>query len=377
MADSTLGAILAMFDAVSDGVCVADAKGDVLYMNAAARTLLDLRGRAPGVPKVCDLLCGQLELHAGKYASPGCPLQEPDGKAQSATFLGRHGPHAAYSWRPEGVARSQAWKDVRVRCLRSRMPLGGLDQEIHLVFLENAAPEMELKRHRADWRNMVAHDLRAPLTSIFGALRLLEEIHPHRPGGPQDQDAQLVRMSVDACRRMMELLDLYLDVARLDAEAMTAKLEDAGLAAPLDKAAALQAPLAAAAGVAVTVTVPEGLKARVDLELFERVAGNLLDNAVKYNVPGGRVDVTARAAAEGVELVFADTGRGIAEQDLPRVFDRYYQAEARRAGRTRGSGLGLTFCKEALELMGGTIAVESKLGQGSTFRVLLRRAEGA
>lgn len=362
-----------LFDRVSDGICVADAGGCVLYLNEAAHRLLETWGQETEARNICEFLCGKLEVQTGRRAAAGCPLRDPNREAKAATFLGRHGPHPAFNWRDDRVKRAERWKDIRARCLKTSLPLDGKERELRLVVMENAAPEMDLKRHRADWRQMIAHDLRAPLASIFAALRLLEDIHPRQAKAPQDQDRQLVEMSVQACRRMMELLDLYLDVERLDADAMSAKLEDLELGLVVGEAIEPQRALAAANGVAISSEVPAGLKARADSELLGRVVGNLVNNAIKYNVKGGSLRISAVVGESGVHLSFKDTGRGIDPQDLPFMFDRYYQAEARRAGRLQGNGLGLTFCTEALKLMDGSISVESEPGKGTEFVVTLRR----
>jgi signal transduction histidine kinase len=375
MAEIATRSIYSLFDHVNDGICIADAGGKVLYLNEAARRLLETSGQPKTAGNICEFLCDKLEVQAGRHAAAGCPLRDPARETKAVTFLGRHGPHAAFNWNADRLNRAERWKDIRVRCLKTSLPADGSDQELHLVVMENAAPEMDLKRHRADWRNMIAHDLRAPLTSIFAALRLLEEIHPRQAKGPQEQDTQLVEMSVKACRRMMELLDLYLDVARLDADAMRAKLEDLELRPLVVEALDEQRALAAANGIAISNDVPPGLKARVDSELLGRVVGNLVNNAIKYNVQGGALTIAASSDDSGVRLSFKDTGRGIDPKDLPFIFDRYYQAEARRAGRIQGNGLGLTFCKEALELMDGSIAAESEKGKRTEFVVALRGAE--
>ncbi len=359
-----LSAVYSLFDHLTDGFCLADADGDVLYMNDAAKRLLELSGPQRHLPNLCRLLCERLQINGG-CAGPTCPLRDPKDPAQAVTFVGRHGPRASFNWRDDRVHRADRFRDLRVRCLRAKLPLTGRSEdEVHVVLIEDASHEMELKRHRADWRSMIAHDLRAPLSGIFGALRLLEEVH-------SSEDPDLVGLALRNCRRMMELLDLYLDVAQLDAAMMPVKLEDVELAGVAGDAVDEQRAAASAAGVLLELDVASALAARADRVLLGRVVGNLLNNAIKYNVKGGRVTVSAAKDDQGVALTVKDTGRGIAEVDLPHIFDRFYQAEARRAGRIKGNGLGLTFCKEALGLMSGEIGVASRIGEGSEFIVRL------
>jgi signal transduction histidine kinase len=370
----TLSALYTLFDKLSDGVCLADPDGKAFYINPAAAALLEsAAGENPGVD-LCGALCSRLELEAGRSALHACPLRGVKGPGKSASFVGRHGPRAAYNWRDDRVKRAERWRDLRVRCLTTWLPLrpGAGEDEVHVVLIEDATPEMDLRRHRADWRNMIAHDLRAPLTSIYSGLCLLEEA---RPASQDTQESKIVQMARGACKRMMELLDLYLDVARLDAGAMKARLEPVRLSTVVARAIEEQASLADSSGVTLKVEGDAELKALGDADLLQRVAENLLNNAVKYNRRGGRVTISVSRGADGARLSFADTGSGIDPKDLPFIFDRFYQAEARRAGRIQGNGLGLTFCKEALDLMGGGIAVSSRPGEGSEFVVTLKPAE--
>lgn len=369
----TLGALYSLFDKLSDGVCLADPDGRAFYINPAAAALLNApAGESSGLD-LCGALCSRLELETGRCALHACPLRGVKGAGQSASFIGRHGPRAAYNWRDDRVNRAERWRDLRVRCLTTRLPLRGEgEDEVHVVLIEDATPEMDLRRHRADWRSMIAHDLRAPLTSIYSGLCLLEET---RLSSADPKDAKIVDMARGACRRMMELLDLYLDVARLDAGAMKVRLEPVRLAAVLAAAIEEQASLADASGVALKVEGDAELRALADADLLQRVAENLLNNAIKYNRRGGAVTIAASRGPDGARLSFRDTGAGIDAKDLPFIFDRFYQAEARRAGRIKGNGLGLTFCKEALDLMGGGIAVSSSPGEGSEFTVTLKPAE--
>ncbi len=105
----------------------------------------------------------------------------------------------------------------------------------------------------------------------------------------------------------------------------------------------------------------------VDAKKLETVVGNLLSNALKYTETDGLVDLYVKSSGEKVELVVHDTGRGIAEEDLPHVFDRYYQAKSGKIVPEGGIGIGLSICKEYAELVGGNIRVESELGKGSSF----------
>ena len=123
--------------------------------------------------------------------------------------------------------------------------------------------------------------------------------------------------------------------------------------------------------------VPEDLAAFADPKLLFRILQNLINNAVKFTPEGGRVEVQACGSGEMVEVVVRDTGPGISALDAPFIFDRFYQARARREGRLQGNGLGLTFCREALAAMGGAIELRSRPGCGAEFAFHLPRVIAA
>lgn len=131
-------------------------------------------------------------------------------------------------------------------------------------------------------------------------------------------------------------------------------------------------PAAAARGQTLTVAVPGALAVRADPELLRRALANVVGNALKFTLPGGRIDVSAQASGEDVLIRVADDGPGIAARDLPHVFDRYYQGM--HGQRHQGLGLGLAFCRAALRAMQGDVEVESEEGRGATFTLRLPRA---
>jgi signal transduction histidine kinase len=127
-------------------------------------------------------------------------------------------------------------------------------------------------------------------------------------------------------------------------------------------------------GVALQVLAEPACAAfTCDRQLLELILRNLLDNAVKFTTAGGRVDAAITRQAALVRLRVADTGCGISRQDQPRVFERFFQADAARTGDTaaRGTGLGLAIVKHACERLGATVLLESDLGQGTTVTVLI------
>ncbi|MBI4423606.1 MAG: hypothetical protein HY554_07765 [Elusimicrobia bacterium] len=335
-----LEAWASLFDELSDGVCVSDESFHVLYLNAAARRIMRLAERPRADATICALISMTLPTARLGRCAPDCPLQDPPA-------------------RPSATRRLEG---VRVRCLAAPEAMGSL----HLTLLEDTRAEDELRRHQEDWRNMVAHDLRTPLTPILATLVLLLD-NPALAA----EERKIVEVSVGAGRRMLDLLSLYLDVAKLDAGLMPVRLERILLGPLLHEIVDEQSALARDKRQRLGLSIPEDLAVRGDAQLLPRVFDNLVNNAIKYTPAGGAIEMAAGRLGDCARVSVRDTGPGIAAQDLPRLFDRFFQAEARRNGRTTGTGLGLAFCKQALDSMGGRIHATSEPGRGSEFAVVL------
>jgi two-component system sensor histidine kinase BaeS len=221
-----------------------------------------------------------------------------------------------------------------------------------------------LDRSRDDRRAMLAdvtHELRTPITVIQGGLEaMLDGVHPY----DEDHVAPLLAETVV----MGRLLDDLRTLSLADAGALTLHREPADLPAIAQQAVAAQAPIAAARGVALTVTGDGRLATSVDAVRVREIVTNLVANALRHTPSGGRVEVDVRAGVAGALITVRDTGEGIAPADLPHVFDRF-----KRGADTGGSGLGLAIVRDLAEAHGGTVTAESDgvPGRGATFRVTL------
>ncbi len=216
--------------------------------------------------------------------------------------------------------------------------------------------------------NCVIHDLKGPLTSAKGNIELALDRLPDGPAARQ------LRRAADAIDRTVGMAADAVAVARMEEE----KLRPA--ATPFDAAALVRQRVDVLQGMAATREVAlvgpepgaEAPAARGDEGLMARVLDNLIVNALKHTPAGGRVTVGAERGPEGtVTFAVVDTGEGIPAAWLHRIFDKFSQVEMRRKGLGTDTGLGLTFCKLAVEAQGGRIEVDSEPGTGSTFRVSL------
>ena len=355
----------AFFDELPDGLCVTDAHGAILYLNPAAERLLDVPlGQTRG-KTLCGMLCGHLAVGGAHECATTCELLKAGSTAEAVTFRGSYGPKEIATWKDFTVQRRSVWKNLRVRCLKSSGALIGEGK--HLTIIEDRSADVELEKQKEDWRQMIAHDLRSPLTSIYATIRIIQDAK----GAPAAGSEKLVDAAERSCRKMVELITLYLDVAKLDAGVAEFRRVPVRLADTVrDETAELDV-VARGKNLEISSILPDDVVVDADPELLSRVVQNLLDNAVKFTPLGGRVELKLRAEGGQAELTVKDSGPGIAAEELPLLFDRFHQARARRSGAIQGTGLGLTFCREAVKAMGGSIAVASIPDAGAEFTIRL------
>jgi len=238
-----------------------------------------------------------------------------------------------------------------------------------LLVLRDVTEARRLEAVRRDFVANASHELKTPVASIRAAAETLRTVAGEDPEAVAAFAERIEREAVRLSRIVSDLLDLSRletggeaegEEVRLDAlvreevERIRAAAEEAGLTLALE---AEPAP-------------PVRGSAR-DLALMAR---NLLDNAVAYTRPGGRVDVAVRAEGGEVVLTVADTGIGIPSRDLDRIFERFYRVDRARSRETGGTGLGLSIVRHVVENHRGTVRVRSELGRGSTFEVRLPAA---
>lgn len=230
---------------------------------------------------------------------------------------------------------------------------------------EKAKQAIEAKERAVEAREtllaMVAHDLRNPLATVVMSTALL--LRPER-SHEREADRKVAEKIERAAERMNRLIGDLLDIASLEAGRLKVDLKPHPVIALVEEAAEAHEATSLAKGLRLERDAGADLVVCCDRERVLEVLGNLLENAIKFTVAGGSIQI--RAVARGDEVLFsvADTGGGIAPEELSRVFDRFWQA--RRTSRV-GSGLGLSISKGLVETHGGKLWVESQLGEGSTF----------
>jgi PAS domain S-box-containing protein len=221
----------------------------------------------------------------------------------------------------------------------------------------------EDEKLREEFLDAVTHELRTPLTSIIGALEMLQaEVKGEEGRG-------FLSIALRESERLDSLIGELLEIARIE-EKVSLSLEEVSISELVDEALEEVEPMASSKEVGIERRIEEGLpKVIADKGQLKRVLANLLDNAVKFNRRGGKVDVRVRRRGDVVEVCVSDTGIGIPPEDLERIFSKFYRG--RGARKYAGTGLGLSIAKSVVERHGGRIWVESTLGKGSRFTFTL------
>jgi signal transduction histidine kinase len=249
-----------------------------------------------------------------------------------------------------------------------------LEQTLHALETERDKVARLLEARR-ELVATVSHELRTPVATVRGYLDSLQEgWEEDAPPTTLHHDLAIMEQEMTRLQALIE--DLF-TLARAEVQGLTLEVGETDVGEIVRRRVDAFAPLAwNRERVEVVAELPPELPpALADPGRLEQVLTNLLRNALRHTPPGGIVAVVARAEEESLCLEVCDTGEGIAPEELPHIWERFYRGEKARSRDARGAGLGLALVKELTEAMGGTVDVESTPGQGSCFRVRLRRRE--
>jgi len=245
-------------------------------------------------------------------------------------------------------------------------PLAGDPKRGAIAMLYDITGLERLERVRKDFVANVSHELRTPLAAICGYAETLIE------GGLEDpaNSRSFVAIILAKARQLTNIVQDLLIVSSLES-AKPPAAEPISLQQSIQSALRTVEPLAKTRGISLVCDSFQDLEVLGYEIRLEQVWVNLLDNAIKFNRPEGEVRVNVVRDPERALVRVCDTGSGIPSRDLPRIFERFYRVDKARSRATGGTGLGLAIVKHAVEQMGGSVSVESHLGQGSVFTVAL------
>ena len=239
-----------------------------------------------------------------------------------------------------------------------------------ISFREMSRQLAELDKLKAEYVSIASHELKTPINVILGYLALMEEgIY----GPVSDNQRQVLQTIATQGRTLARLASQLLDVSRFEAGGGRIEPRRIDLKGMLDELERTFHVLAVQRGIAFRIVRETGLPDTVfwDPERMNEVTGNLLSNAFKFTPAGGTVELTAAPSDGSVVIQVRDTGAGIPSEQLPHVFEKFYQADNQRAASAKGSGLGLAIAKEIVEAHAGQIRCESDVGQGTMFTLVL------
>jgi PAS domain S-box-containing protein len=228
-------------------------------------------------------------------------------------------------------------------------------------------------RLKDEFLAVLSHELRTPLNAVLGWTRLLRAGHLDAAGRVRALD--VIERNVQAQSQIIEDL---LDVSRIITGKLRLDVQRVDMARVASEVVESMRPAAEAKGIALRATLPEGVTVCADPSRLQQIAWNLLSNAIKFTSRGGDVEVVVQAGADSAALTVRDTGSGIASEVLPRVFERFLQADSTTTRQHGGLGLGLAIVRHLVELHGGAVSAHSGgEGAGATFRVELPLAAEA
>ena len=246
----------------------------------------------------------------------------------------------------------------------------GYQRYLDFVSLEEANRQIqEATRHKSEFLARMSHDLRTPMNAIIGYTRILLRRTKQVLDERQYQNLENIQTSAD---NLLMLINDVLDLSRIEAGRMDVNPETVDVARLVQECTSSIETLLKP-GVNLVHHLNSATPLRTDPDRLRRVVMNLLSNALKFT-EAGTITVTLREEEESHTLSVADTGVGIAAEDLPHVFEEFHQVEE-AGGKREGSGLGLAIARRMVELLGGEIDVESEVGKGTTFTLRLTSIE--
>jgi two-component system, OmpR family, phosphate regulon sensor histidine kinase PhoR len=333
---------------VAEGLVITDNESRVLIVNDAARTFLNI-GQRPATrltdisrdPQVHRAFSNVLAT--GERAEARIETRSGDGNLQSRRVLHLHAaPLRLHDGQIDGVVGA---------------------------FIDISKLEL-LERIRQEFLSNVSHELRTPLASITAYVETLLD------SGLEDSDNSLRFLNTihRNAERMRALVNDISELSEIESGAVHLTIEAFELRELVDEVFSGLAPRAAKGGVLLENQVSEAIAVAADRHRLEQILINLVDNAIKFNHPGGYVTVTAETAKDATIVKVRDTGQGISAEHLPRVFERFYRVDRARSREAGGTGLGLAIVKHLARLHGGEACVSSEAGVGSEFAVKLPNA---
>ncbi|MDN5331622.1 MAG: two-component system, OmpR family, phosphate regulon sensor histidine kinase PhoR [Tepidanaerobacteraceae bacterium] len=333
-----------LMKSLEDGVVVVDVETRIVFINASACQLVgaDSKG-AEGKKLISVIRHYELDEAVKEAINRGTP------NYKEITLLPRD-------------------KTLKVRIAPCRDKEGKISGCI--IVMKDLTEIKHIEKMRTDFIANVSHELRTPLTSIRGFIETLMD------GAYKDPTLakRFLRIIEKEVGRLCRLIDNMLDLSRIETNQLRLNIKDVSAGEIIKEVILIFDNRLREKDLTYYENVPEGLpKVKADPDWLRQIFVNLMDNAIKYTPSGGKIWIEAEPKGDVVEFRVCDTGIGIPEEDLPRIFERFYRVDKTRSAGSGGSGLGLAIVKHLVRAFGGDIWVESKVNQGSKFIFTLKK----
>ncbi len=337
-----------IINSMTDGVLVVDKDGSIALLNPAAMRFLSVSAdRVLGSP-IDDIKVEEL-THAIKE------VLEKDTENLAGVS--------------QEIQIQMEGREVFLRC--HAVPVR--DEEGALLggvaVLQDITQLKELERMKADFVAMVTHELRAPVAAIEQQLTVILK---GLAGEINERQARMLGRAKERAKGLLDLVKDLLDLSKIEAGMQVQYMEPVDIGALLSKVVELMQTQAEQKGLTLEFELEDGLSSvNADASNMEGVFTNLISNAIKYTPEGGLVRVTGKKEGGYIRIDVQDTGIGISEKDLPRIFERFYRVKTEKTRQIVGTGLGLSIVKQVVDAHLGTIDVQSVENQGTCFTVRL------
>ena len=335
----------AILAGMQEGVVAVDHVGRVVLVNSAAEKIFDRQGMTKELEYLLELTYDSELEHLTRKVLSGQPSATRETNIAQRTVQSQINPILSEKGQPRGA----------------------------VIVIHDVTELRRLEQMRTDFVANVSHELRTPLTSIKGFVETLLDGAAEDPA-LRDRFLKIIQAET---LRLQRLIEDLLTLAHIEGRENRAEVSHSKVSfvqEAYEKVNPVIQSFAQAKGIAVEVDLPENLPPLpIGEDLLSQLLLNLLENAVKYTTEG-RVWLHAQVGREYIHLEFGDTGCGIPEEILPRIFERFYRVDKARSREQGGTGLGLSIVKHLLEGIGGKISVKSQLGVGTVFMCDLPRA---